>query len=333
MIKRIKNIIQKDIVSARRDNIILYTLLAPIIISIIMTLVVPTVETATVSFAVESSLDNAAASQIGNYGEVETFANRKQIINRVEAYDDAIGVVETGNGLEIILEGNEAGEVAEIAYSILNHITREGPETDFSYSYLEQTPSLIKEYTAIMVILMIIMVSGVMAGFNIIDEKESGAIRALAVTPLRLYQYMISRAVIVLLLSLILSLICTAILLGTSFSYIKLIIGTIFSSSLGVLLGTAIGAAADNQIKGIALFKAIAFPFTLIPVASIFIPEKFHPLLYPFPNYWAYRVYKNIFIGYKGYDDFWLVGILTLFITLLIIVIVTYSFKKKIKLR
>jgi len=333
MIKRIKNMIQKDIVSARRDNIILYTLLAPIIIAIIMTLVVPTVETSTVSFAVESSLDNSIADQIDHYGEVESFATRQQVINRVEAYDEAIGVIETRNGLEIILEGNETGEVAEIAYSILNHITREGPEADFSYSYLEQTSSFIKEYTAIMVILMIIMVSGVMAGFNIIDEKESGAIRALAVTPLRLYQYILSRVVIVLFLSMVLSLICTAILLGASFSYIKLIIGTIFSSSLGVLLGIAIGAVADNQIKGIALLKAIAFPFTLIPLASIFIPERFQPLLYPFPNYWAYRIYKNIFIGYKGYDDFWLVGALTLFITLVIIVIVTHSFKKRIKLK
>lgn len=325
--------ILKDLVSARRDNIILYTLLAPIIISIIMTLIIPTIETSTVSFVLGPGPAQEKAGQISQYADVEKMRSRQEVISRVEDYDDAIGLIETEDGLEVILEGNEAQQVSSAAYAILNQITREGPEASFNYSFQEKTSSLIKEYTAIMVILMVIMVAGAMAGFSIIDEKESGAIRALAVTPLRLYQYILSRAVMVLLLSLFLTLICSSILLGASFNYLRLIIGTVFSSSMGMLLGTAIGTAADNQIKGIALFKILAFPFSLIPVASIFIPEKFQFFLYPFPNYWAYRLYRNIFIGYTRYDDFWVSCLLTLVITLIIILVLAFSLKKRIKLR
>ncbi|MGM0366337.1 MAG: ABC transporter permease [Actinomycetota bacterium] len=333
MIKRITSFILKDIASAGRDNIILYMLLAPILIAVVMALVIPSADTSPVTFAVDSNIDKTIVTNIEDYGKIETFASRQQVAARVGGHDDAVGITEENGHTVIILEGNEREEIAEIAYMVIWDITREGAPADFSYTNLGDNRSLLKEYTAIILILMVILVAGMVMGFNIIDEKESGAIRAIAITPLRLWQYLAARGILVLGFSLLLTAITSLILLGAGFSFLKLMAGTIFSSGMGILLGLVIGGAADNQIKGIALIKVTAFPFTIIPVAAIFIPERFEPFLYPFPNYWIYRVFKNVFITNQNTADFWLACMLAFLITVILLVISVVSFKKKMKLR
>jgi len=332
MMKKLKNLILKDIASAKRDNIVIYMVIAPIIIAILMSIFIPSFEASSVILVTDSK-DDRLTENLKDYGEVISYDNREEAIERIYQRDDAIGIFKDGDGFEVIVEGNEKEDVSGLTEAIIFDITKESKLAQYKYTLLGEGRSLLKEYTAILIILMAIMMSGMVAGFNIIFEKESGAIRALSITPIRLFHYLASRGIIILFLSLFISVISSIILLGFSLDYARLVIGIIFSSGLGIMLGFLIGGIADNQIKGIALVKIIALPFTIIPIASIFIPGRFKYFLYPFPNYWMFRIFTNVFIDKGDNLDFWLSNIITIAITAMLLLIMMFSFRKRLRFR
>jgi ABC-2 type transport system permease protein len=331
-VKRIINFILKDITVARRDNIILYMLIAPLLIAFIMRLFIPSLESSTVAFAVDVSKGTEFAEKLKGYGKVYVMQDDAATRERVGKTDDVIGITATEGKYTVILEGNENDEIKEAAYVVLADITRGQRIAQYSINNTGGGKSLIKEYSAILIILMSVLIAGMSAGFNIIDEKESGAVRAISVTPLRMWQYLAARSIIITVFALILSLLSTLILLGTRVNLLYTAVGTLFCSGIAILLGILIGGFAENQIKGIAMVKLIAFPFTIIPVASIFIPQKWQALLYIFPNYWMFRIFFNIFVK-VDISGFWLSAVITLAISAVFLLLLIFPLKKRLRFR
>ncbi|MFO7928878.1 MAG: ABC transporter permease [Candidatus Humimicrobiaceae bacterium] len=329
---KIISLLFKDFTLARRDNIILYMIIAPILIAVIMALFIPSFESGSLTFAVNSEEDNLV-EELESYGNVETFESSGKIRERVSANDDVAGIIKENGSYKVILEGNENSELGETVAIILESILRDGNLAGYRYTVLGDNRSLLKQYTAIFLILMSILMAGMMVGFNIIDEKETGAIKALSISPIKLAHLLLARSIIVLALSLLLSVASSVILLGVSINFWKLIVGVIFSSSLGILLGITVGGIADNQIKGIAVVKVLSLPFTLLPAASIFIPEKYKIFLYPFPNYWMFRIFKNVFIDIDNMGDFWISNIITISITVALMLVVLIALRNKLKFK
>ena len=58
------------------------------------------------------------------------------------------------------------------------------------------------------------MMAGMTTGFNIIEEKESGAIRAIATTPFRLWEFLMARGIMVIVFSIVILILSIIILLG-----------------------------------------------------------------------------------------------------------------------
>ncbi|MBN2073182.1 MAG: ABC transporter permease [Actinobacteria bacterium] len=330
--KKILNFILKDITASRRDNVVLYMIFAPLLIAFIMRLFIPSFESSTVSFAVDGTLENSFRGKLEDYGNVISYETGNEVRTRVDANDDVIGIIRQNDGYMVILEGNENREIRELAYVVIDNIARGGNIARYNITSMGDTRSLIKEYAVILIILMIVMMAGMVVGFNIIDEKESGAIRAIAVTPLRLWEYLAARGIQVMIFTIALSILSSMILIGFRIDYAKILLGAVFCSGTGIFLGILIGGIADNQIKGIALVKVLALPFTLIPISSIFIPEKWQVFLYIFPNYWMFRIFKNIFIEVNN-PDFWLSSAVTILITLILMLLLVFAFRKKLKLK
>ena len=330
--KKIFNFMLRDLVSAKRDYVILYMLLAPLLIAFIMGLVIPSFESSPVTFAVDNNLDSGFKERLGDYGKILSYENRRDLIARVGRNDNVIGLTMENNNYLVILEGNEGKEVEEAAFVVIDNTNRDADIATYKITNLGDTRSLIKEYSMILIILMIILMAGMVTGFNIIDEKESGAIRAIATTPLRLWEFLAARGLLVLIFSIVISLLSTLILIGTGVDYLKVTLGAIFCSGIGILLGVLIGGVSDNQIKGIAIMKILIFPYTFIPVASIFVPERWQAFLYIFPNYWMFRILRNVFVDMNN-PDFWFSGIITLAITAVLTVLFILTFRKRLKLK
>lgn len=130
-----------------------------------------------------------------------------------------------------------------------------------------------------------------------------------------------------------LSMIASLILMGTGISYTRLLIGAVFSSSLAMVVSLLIGGLASNQISGIAIMKVSNLVIFLIPIAAIFVHDPYQYFFYPFPNYWMFRILRNIFIDSGSRGDFWLSCGITLALSVIILIILLPFLKRRIQIK
>jgi len=150
---------------------------------------------------------------------------------------------------------------------------------------------------------------------------------------MRLWQYLLARWILVVITGTALSMIASLILMGTGISYTLLIIGTVFSSSLAMVVSLLIGGLASNQISGIAIMKVSNLVIFIIPIAAIFIHDPYQYFFYPFPNYWMFRILRNIFIDPGSKGDFWLSCGITLALSVIILIILLPFLKRRIQIK
>ncbi len=333
MFKRISNFFLRDVNSFFRDNIFIVMIIVPIAVAIIVRFFIPTIETSSISFAVDSSVSQEFTDRLENYGNIVKYNSYEKLKERVDGIDDIIGITRQEGQYVVVLEGNEKEEVKEIAAVVLDDILREEPVAQINYQSVGSSGSLFREYFTIMIVFMIIFIQGMLIAFYIIEEKESRVINAIAVTPVRLWQYLLSRWILVAVNGTILSIIAGLILMGTAINYALLFIGAICSSLLAVVVGFFIGGLANNQISGIAMMKVLNLVIFLIPVAAIFVHDSYQCFFYPFPNYWVFRIFKDIFINPGEVRDFWMSCGIALFSSIIALIILLPFIKKRIQIK
>lgn len=304
MFRRIAVFVQKDLIKALRDNIIVYVLLSPLLLAVVTALFIPSLQGMTLTFALDAGAEAKVIEGFRAYGKVELYPGRRAVVERVERPDEVAGVVREGDQYAVVVEGNEAGDVGRLTGAVLDRILTERPLAASERVSLGKTSPLVKETAASLLVLSTVLIAGVMIGFAIIDEKETGVMRALAVSPLRMFEFVFSHAVIALLVAEILGVISSVIVFGAGVDYAGLIAGVLFSVGLSLLFGFLVGGLADNQLAGIAVLKVAMLVFTAIPLGSLFVPAASQWPFYPFPNYWALQVFQNVFAG-TGTLGYW----------------------------
>jgi hypothetical protein len=169
--------------------------------------------------------------------------------------------------------------------------------------------------------------------FNIIEDKETRALKALGVSPLSMMEFTLARGLFAFGVSLFIVLAATFILVGTGVNYGLLVVGFCFSIGLPLLTGFVIGGLADSQLKAIAILKFYMIIYLTLPAVSFFIPRSWHVLFYPLPNYWMWQTFEKLFIGSLGGPGFWLSGLITLAISLGLVALAIPLLKRQLKLR
>ena len=323
---------QQDWVNAIRDNIILYMLIAPILLAIGARVVLPSVNQAQYTFAVQAGLESGVIDKIDSIANIEFFPDQISVKERVLRSDDVPGVILQDNQLELIMEGNEGGE-ADILRSVFEQVLVGDPVSSITFTRSEGMRSLVKEYTAMLFIMVGSLLGALVMAFNIIEDKESNALRALGVSPLSMLELTLARGLFALILSLAIILAATLIIMGTTINYGLMLIGFLFSIGLPILTGYAIGGFADSQLKAIAILKFYMLIYLTIPAVSIFVPRSWHWLFYGLPNYWMWHTFENVFIGNLGGPGFWWSGIITIGLSFIFLGIAFPILRRQMKLR
>ena len=150
---------------------------------------------------------------------------------------------------------------------------------------------------------------------------------------MRLWQYILARWILVVITGTALSMIASLILMGTGISYTRLLIGAVISSSLAMVVSLLIGGLASNQISGIAIMKVSNLVIFIIPIAAIFVYNPCQYFFYPFPDYWMFRILRNIFIDTSNIGDFWLSCSITLASSVIVLAVIFPFLKRKIQLK
>jgi ABC-2 type transport system permease protein len=333
MVKRILNLLHQDWINALRDNILLYMLIAPIFLAIGARFFLPSLNENQYTFAVQAGMDSQLVDRLDQIGKLEILDTADLVKERVLRNDDVPGLIVVNGESTLIMEGNE-GEEASTLQTVFEQALSGKSVAEFTLSQAATgSKSLLKEYGAIIFILMNTLLGSLMMAFNIIEDKESKAMRALGVSPLSMLEMTIARGLFALGISLIMVLISTTLLLGTQINYGLLVIGFFFSIALPILSGYVIGGVADSQLKAIAILKFYFLVYLTLPIITIFIPERSHAFFYWLPNYWMWHTFEQLFIGNVGGPGFWLSGLITLASSLLLVVIVFPFLRKQLKLR
>ena len=204
---------------------------------------------------------------------------------------------------------------------------------DFATVSIGEADSLLRQVLVAALILMAALIGGTAAGFNIVDEKDSKAMLAAAVTPLRLSHYIAARGLFAVIAGGIITLGTGLILAGLSINYGQLLLLIAFSGFITTAIGLITGGAANNQITAIAALKVIMPVYMTIPIVTIFVAEKYQFIFYILPNYWQFQAIREIFFpGSTGYG-FWLPVWLTLFLGAVLLVVMVRILRHRFQIR
>lgn len=333
MFKRIVNLMRQDWTNAVRDNILLYMMIAPLLLALGARFFLPSLNQNQYTFAVQSSLNSELVQRLDQIGKIELFDDANGVKERVLRSDDVPGLIVENDQPQIIMEGNE-GDEAQVLQSVIEQALSGDVVAQYSLTQGESgARSLLKEYGAIIFILINTLLGALVMAFNIIEDKESKAMRALGVSPLSMLELTIARGLFALVLSLIMVVSSTMILVGTQVNFGMLLMGFAFSIALPILSGYVIGGLADSQLKAIAILKFYFLIYLTLPIITVVIPQKSHVFFYWLPNYWMWHTFEQVFIGNVGGPGFWWSGVITFFSSLLLVVICYPFLRRQLKLR
>lgn len=331
--KRIINFIKKDYTLALRDSIALYIILAPLLLALAVRLFLPTVEDVKLNFIVSGGIGHEVVAQLSEFGTVETLDTNEEVYARIAKIDAVPGLVVENGDFKMVFEGNEPREIVESYKLVFEKVINGNAAYPARLEALSNKKPMLYGLMSTIIVMTALFLGGAVSGFNIVAEKDSKAIRAMAATPLRMGTYLLSRGISAILVSILIGMLSAWILSGAGIDYGKLALSLLAAGPLVAAITLLIGRMADNQINSIAAIKLIMPVYLTLPLAALFLPQKFLFVLFPLPNYWAFRSYQHIFLSEGTSGDFYLSVAVLFGLGALVVLTLSKLFRKHFGLR
>jgi len=330
--RKIWSMIIKDFTIATRDRLMVFVIFYAVIFAFVIRIFVPTVESTQVKFAVYEGVGEQVISQIEDFGEVDLFDSVESVYDRVERIDSIAGVVMEGETIQLVFEGNEPEGLIDTYKMILAEITSPEIPIPIDYRATEEKGSLLIDLLTVILVVMAIYVGALSAGLNIVNEKETKAICAIAISPLNFGKYIISKYATSLFIGLFGTLCASLILVGLTIDYVKLLLVVVFSGAMVIATSMFVGAFAENQMSALILEKVTGWLYMIVPILTFFVSEKWQVIFYPLPTYWQVMMIKNVFLTEVQKFDFWFSGIMTFATGFVMLLILGNIFRKKVRI-
>ncbi len=295
MLRRFAGLFHKDSMTALRNYYFHIVMLVALLFVIVVRLVIPA--EATVKPAVyyymgyrgdmEESFRDIIGVSEDEHAKVFQVSSEKEIVEKMKKDFNSLGMVikeREGRPLvKFIVQGHENERVRNMLVLAVKDAINKAvyKDMDIDTVYLKKDILVREIPTNENVLPMFILTEPVLLGFILIAvlvfmEKEEGTIRAYMVSPGRIPEYLASKITLMLILGLLSAGIVTSLVMGLKADYLSLFIlvalGSIFGSSLGLILASFF----DNISQSMIWIIVVSIPLTL-PFVSYFIPS-FAPL-------------------------------------------------------
>ena len=280
-----------------RNGISIFMVAAPAILAFVFILVFGAVNGTVFQIAADPSLDAAEIAKLERIAKVERFDDTAGMQARVRQTDAVAGVTKENGTVSVIVEGNEgeafiqsAGEIVSLALSSPDEMPTYRSEAVAARGGMAYTVSMIS------MLLMSLFIGGATVGLSIVDERESGAIRAVAVSPMHLSGFVATKLAPALILGLF-GMSAAALIIGKADlipAYLVLAAASVLVSGM---MTFAIGAFAGNQVAAVGVLKILVPVGMILPVSAMFVPESWQFAYYAIPMYWQYRALSAILNG------------------------------------
>lgn len=231
--------------------------------------------------------------------------NKEDIPKLMEEDRSSVGaaiIVEDGKMVyDITLQGYESQRFRNVIEKALTvDAIRQLPDYESKVSLLTLEEDSQRLSDRINMLPVFLVVNSAFMGLFIIAayifmDKDEGTIRAFAVTPARVWEYLLSKAGIILVTGLITGLLTTVLVAGFKVHYLHLIVLLVISNLFGSAVGLFISSFYDNIIKamGALYITIITFAFATI---SYYLPS-FTPLVIRIlPSYPMLFAFREVFL-------------------------------------
>ena len=280
-----------------RNGISIFMVAAPAILAFVFILVFGAVNQTTVKLAVDNTLDSALVERLERVAEVERFPDTARMEARVLSADAVAGVTMQNGLVTAAFEGNEGTNVKTSVEKVIG-LALNAPPNGVAYQSetVEAKGGLAYTLSMISMLLMSLFIGGATVGLSIVDERESGAIRAIAVSPTRLSGYVVSKLAPALILGL-LGIGAAALIIGKAEQVPRYLLLALSSVLVSGMMTFALGSFANNQIAAIGVLKILVPLSMILPVSAMFVPDQWQFFYYLLPMYWQYRALSAVLAG------------------------------------
>ena len=293
--KKLFNLLRLDFKLILQDKIALYMALAPALLSFVYLAVVGSVSEGTLKIAVSSDVPSEIVQRLEVVAEVEVVKDRSRLEERIEGADSVAGLYMDEGRLTVLVEGNEKAGFAEKNRLLIDRALSDNP-VSFRSVILETRENTLVTIAIASVLLLGILIAGAVSGFNIVNERESGVIRALAVSPTGLSTYIGFRTLTAMVLG-VANVALSTVIMGKAALVPRMILVALASVFIYAIISMLMGSLADNLIASFAVMKVLMPLFLALPIVSVFVPERFRFIFYPLPMYWQYESITRVLEG------------------------------------
>jgi fluoroquinolone transport system permease protein len=156
-----------------------------------------------------------------------------------------------------------------------------------------------------MAIFLTPLLTGMIIGFLLLDQRDDQTLSALQITPLTLTGYMIYRITAPMILSIILTLIIIPIIGLVEIKFLPLLFTALVAAPLAAEYALFLAAFAANKVQGFAIAKAMGV-LNIGPFAAWFVTAWWQICLGLVPLYWPAKVF---WLGIENNPQLWIYGL------------------------
>ncbi len=133
------------------------------------------------------------------------------------------------------------------------------------------------------------LMSGMVVGFLLLDERDDRTLLALRVTPLPPGVYLAWRLSMPMLTSIVITLVTFPLAGLEKPDILRLLVSAIGASPLAPLMALTLATFAKNKVQGFALVKASSV-LQMAPLIAYFVHSAWQPALGIIPTYWPAKL-------------------------------------------
>ncbi len=289
--RKIFAILKRDIIASKRDFLVLYIMIIPILMALLIEVATPSINNTTITIAMLKTDTTKHIEFMENYAKIELFDNYEKIEKRVLKRDDAVGIIPNGNKFDIILQGNEM-ESTETFAKLLNSLYEldvDVNDTNASFYNFNKTTAPVKKSLVLSLITLTIVLAGMLVALGIVEEKTDKTITAINVSTVKQNQFILGKSLLGSSVAMFSIIICLFITGFYNVNWFMLFLVGVSSLILTILVGFIQGVISNDVIEAASGVKMLMFPATLSIVGYEFFSDKWQWTLYWSPFYWAYK--------------------------------------------
>lgn len=311
--KQLFKIFTFDIRYIFKDIISSYMIFTPLIILIVLRLFIPSVESSSSTLAVvdrgEYAVDSALIAELDPYAVIKTYGSVADMERKLRGTGSAEGLYRdpVNDQYVSVMERNlpENTFFSFAAPLIRQHYYRSHyPGAGYLNTFVRTVPEELRDRSAlspvatmggsIFMVLMTI-ICGFMIGLGIVNDKESGTMMALRVTPLSKRDYYLGKSLFPLLLVLAYTILALLLLGLIKVNILQVYIITLIAYVSTILFGLLIGAIAGNENEAIGIGKMLSMLVMLSILGGTLLPQKWQWIVMWSPYFWTYDALESIF--------------------------------------